>query len=95
DQGTRCPDATECYQPAAGNLSNIDSFAFEMDKKNAITGVVMFQYTVTSQHSVKPKFINKLWDVLTKQHNRKWKWKLVFVIPKGNRGFSKVCPPRA
>ncbi|KAF8311907.1 uncharacterized protein EI90DRAFT_3160249 [Cantharellus anzutake] len=93
-RGARCPDATKYYRPLAGNVSGIDSFAFEMDRRNAITGIVMFQYTVASQHSVKPKFINKLWDVLTKQHNRKWKWKLVFVIPKRNPGFQQSMPTK-
>ncbi|KAF8326120.1 uncharacterized protein EI90DRAFT_2999618 [Cantharellus anzutake] len=94
EQGAGCPDATKYYRPVSSDLAGINLFAFEMDKQNAITSVVMFQYTITSQHPVKPQFINKLWDVLKKQHKGKWKWKLVFVILGENHGFQRSMPTK-
>ncbi|KAF8341408.1 uncharacterized protein EI90DRAFT_2905373, partial [Cantharellus anzutake] len=61
NQEVHCPDATKYYRPVSGNLAGINSFAFERNAKHAIAGVVMFQYTISSRHSIKPKFMNELW----------------------------------
>ncbi|KAF8335450.1 uncharacterized protein EI90DRAFT_2913577 [Cantharellus anzutake] len=92
------PDATKYYRPVSGNLTGIDSFAFERDENHTITGVVMFQYTIsTTRHSVKMGFIKQLWDALKNEHREMWQWKLVFVIPKDEdrKAFRKKMPTKA
>lgn len=49
----------------------IDSFAFETDDDGAITGIVMFRFTVntSSVHSTRVEFINQLWEKLHPEEN--------------------------
>ncbi|KAF8316961.1 uncharacterized protein EI90DRAFT_217367 [Cantharellus anzutake] len=89
-----CPDAAKYYRPVFGNLTGIDLFAFERDENHTITSVVMFQYIISPQHSVKGKFITDLWNVLQEQHGGVWQWKLVYVIPKDKdqKAFHQQAP---
>ncbi|KAF8330174.1 uncharacterized protein EI90DRAFT_2973201, partial [Cantharellus anzutake] len=90
------PDATKYYRPVSGNLTGIDSFAFERDENHTITSVVLFQYTISTRHSVKMGFLKQLWDALKNEHWGVWQWKLVFVIPKDEdrKAFRKKMPTK-
>ncbi|KAF8322804.1 uncharacterized protein EI90DRAFT_3020059 [Cantharellus anzutake] len=90
------PDATKYYRPVSGNLTGIDSFAFERDENHPIISVVLFQYTISTRHSVKMGFLKQLWDALKNEHWGVWQWKLVFVIPKDEdrKAFRKKMPTK-
>ena len=83
-------DSKSYYRRLSGNAHGIDSFAFEVNSKQEIVGIDLFQFTVGGPRPINPSVLGKILElhgskaVTTQRRTRinEPKWKLVFVVPR-------------